>query len=86
MKKISKTQTFLEILCCEKSIKLHQKRKKKYEILANWSNCVFSLFNRKVKMLETITAHINIEKPNETVIKHAFYIFLLKIKFYKDVI
>ena len=37
-------------------------------------------------MFETITAHINIEKPNETVIKHAFYIFLLKIKFYKDVI
>ena len=27
-KKISKTQTFLKIMGCEKSMKLHQKRKK----------------------------------------------------------
>ena len=31
----------------------------------NRSNCVFSLFNRKVKILGTITTHINIEKLNE---------------------
>ena len=33
----------------------------------NWSNYVFSLFNRKLKSetLGTITAHINIEKLNE---------------------
>ena len=50
---------------CEKSMKLHQKRKK-YEILANWSNCVFSLFNRKLKKVKMIiTAHIDIEKLNE---------------------
>ena len=60
-------------MCCEKSMKLHQKRKKKYEILANRSNCVFSLFNRKlkVKMLEAITTHINIEKLNERGKKNA---------------
>ena len=46
----------------------------------------FLIENWKVKMLGTITAHINIDKPNETVIKYAFYIILLKIKFYKDVV
>ena len=35
-KKISRTQTFLKIMDCEKSMKFHQKRKKKEEILANW--------------------------------------------------
>ena len=72
----------------EKSMKLHQKKKKKYEILANQKNCVFSLLieNYKVKTLWTITAHINIKKFTEMVIKHAFYIFLLKIKLYKDVV
>ena len=48
VKKIFKTQTLLKIMGCEKSMKLHQKRKK-YEILVNRSNCVFSLFNRKLK-------------------------------------
>ena len=37
-------------------------------------------------MLGTITAHINIDKLTETVIKHVFYIFLLKMKLYKDVV
>ena len=37
-------------------------------------------------MFRAITAHINIEKFNEMVIKHAHYIFLLKIKLYKDVV
>ena len=37
----SRTQTFLKIMGCEKSMKLH--KKKKYEILANRTNCVFSL-------------------------------------------
>ena len=48
-KKNSRTQTFLKIMGCEKIMKLHQKRIKKYGILANWSNGVFSLFNRKLK-------------------------------------
>ena len=65
--------------------------KKKKKSMKYWriGQIVYSHFlteNWKVKMLETTTAHINIEKPNETVIKHAFYKFLLKIKFYKDVI
>ena len=47
-KKISRTQTFLKIIGCEKSMKLPQ-RKKKYEILVNQSNCVLSLFNMKLK-------------------------------------
>ena len=41
--------TFLKIMGCEKSMKLYQKRKKKYEILVNRSNSVFSLFNKKLK-------------------------------------
>ena len=47
-KKISGTQNFLKIMGCEKSMKFHQERKK-YEILVNCSNRVFSLFNRKLK-------------------------------------
>ena len=59
-----------------------KKEKKKYEILANQSNCVFSVLieNWKVKTFGAIIAHINIGKINEMVIKQALYIFLLKIK------
>ena len=47
-KKNSRTQTFLKIMGYEKSMELHQKRKKKMK-QANWSNYVFSLFSRKLK-------------------------------------
>ena len=66
--------------------KKRKKRKMKYCRIGQIVYSHFSIENWKVKMLETITTHINIEKPNEMVIKHAFYLILLKIKFYKDVI
>ena len=66
-KKISRTQTFLKIMGYEKSMELHQKRKKK-----KWNRQIgqimyshFLVENWKAKMLGTITAHINIEKLNE---------------------
>ena len=59
-----------------------KKEKKQYEILANQSNCVFSVLieNWKVKTFGAIIAHINIGKINEMVIKQALYIFLSRIK------
>ena len=66
-KKISRTQTFLKIMGYEKSMELHQKRKKK-----KWNRQIgqimyshFLIENWKVKMLGIITAHIDIEKFNE---------------------
>ena len=66
-KKISRTQTFLKIMDCEKSMKLHQKRKKsiKYWWIDQILYSHFLIENWKVKTLGTITAHINIEKLNE---------------------
>ena len=56
-KKISRTQTFLKIMGCEKSMKYW------------WINQIvyshFLIENWKVKMIGTITAHVNIEKLNE---------------------
>ena len=63
-KKISRTQTFLKIMGCEKSMKLHQKSMKYWWI----DQIVYSHFlikKWKVKMFGTITARINIEKLNE---------------------
>ena len=66
-KKISRTQTFLKIMDCEKSMKFHQKRKKKkkYWRIGEIVYSHFLIENWKVKTLGTITAHINIEKLNE---------------------
>ena len=66
-KKISRTQTFLKIMGCEKSMKLHQKRKKsmKYWWIGQIVYSHFLIGNWKVKTLGTITALINIEKLNE---------------------
>ena len=86
-RKFLKHKLFSKFCVVRNVLNFIKKEKKKYEILANQSNCVFSVLieNWKVKTFGAITAHINVGKFNEMVIKHALYIFLLKIKLYKDV-
>ena len=48
-RKFLKHKLFSKFCVVRKVLNFIKKEKKKYEILANWSNCVFSLFNRKLK-------------------------------------
>ena len=67
-KKISRTRTLLKIMSCEKSMKFHQKRKKKsmkYWRIGQIVYFHFLIEKWKVKMLGIIMAHFDIEKLNE---------------------